>query len=180
MKSRIIAGLLALILGVFGIHRFYLRDIGGGIFYVFLFIITNSFWFPVTWILGIIEGIRLFNMSNQEFDSKYNKNFVDYREIPGRRAENYRNTRDQRVPQKEIQTSGYFLKNPFRKVHWKSTTIMILRVQFQTIQKHWIFLPTIRNCISRLRGLIHLRKIRNWHSDISTQQFSMEWKIPLK
>ncbi|MBK7095969.1 MAG: NINE protein [Saprospiraceae bacterium] len=116
MKSRIIAGLLALILGVFGIHRFYLRDIGGGIFYVFLFIITNSFWFPVTWILGIIEGIRLFNMSNQEFDSKYNKNFVDYREIPGRRAENYRNTRDQRVPQKRDTNFRIFpKKNPFRK-----------------------------------------------------------------
>jgi TM2 domain-containing membrane protein YozV len=116
MKSRIIAGLLALILGIFGIHRFYLRDIGGGIFYVFLFIITNKFLFPVTWILGIIEAIRLFNMSNQEFDSKYNKNFVDYREIPGRRAENYRNTRDQRVPQKRDTSFRIFpKKNPFKK-----------------------------------------------------------------
>jgi TM2 domain-containing membrane protein YozV len=116
MKSRIIAGLLALILGVFGIHRFYLRDIGGGIFYIILFIITNSFWFPVTGILGLIEAIRLFNMSNQEFDEKYNKNYLEFQEIPGRRAENYRNRRDHRVPQKRDTSFRIFpKKNPFKK-----------------------------------------------------------------
>ena len=115
MKSRIVAGLLALILGIFGIHRFYLRDIGGGIFYVFLFIITSSI-FPVTGILGLIEAIRLFNMSNKEFDEKYNKNFVDYREMPGRRPENYRNRREQRLPRKR--DTGFRIfpkKNPFKK-----------------------------------------------------------------
>ena len=71
-NNRIIAGLLAFIGGTFGIHRFYLNDIGGGIFYIFLFFITSSF-FPVTMVLGIIEALRLFNMSPEAFDEKYNK-----------------------------------------------------------------------------------------------------------
>lgn len=116
MKSRILAGLLSLILGTFGIHRFYLRDIGGGIFYIILFIITNSFWFPVTGILGLIEAIRLFNMSNQEFDEKYNKGHVDYREIPGRRPGSFRNSRDLRPAERKDQGFRIFpKKNPFRK-----------------------------------------------------------------
>jgi TM2 domain-containing membrane protein YozV len=114
MKSRIIAGLLALILGVFGIHRFYLRDIGGGIFYIALFAITRSLWFPVTWILGLIEAIRLFNMSNQEFDAKYNKAYVN--EIPAGRPGSFRNSREQRATVKKDQSFRIFpKKNPFRK-----------------------------------------------------------------
>ena len=58
--------------GIFGIHRFYLNDIGGGIFYIFLFFITVKF-FPVTMVLGIIEALRLFNMDPEEFDKKYNQ-----------------------------------------------------------------------------------------------------------
>lgn len=70
-NNRIIAGLLAFIGGAFGIHRFYLNDIGGGVFYIFLFFVTARF-FPVTVLLGVIEAIRLFNMSPEEFDEKYN------------------------------------------------------------------------------------------------------------
>ena len=70
-NNKIIAGLLAFVGGIFGIHRFYLNDIGGGIFYIFLFFITIKF-FPVTLILGIIEAMRLFNMDPEEFDKKYN------------------------------------------------------------------------------------------------------------
>jgi len=71
-NNRIIAGLLAFIGGTFGIHRFYLNDPGGGIFYIVLFFITMKF-FPVTMILGIIEAFRLFNMDPDEFDKKYNQ-----------------------------------------------------------------------------------------------------------
>lgn len=70
-NNRIIAGLLAFVGGIFGIHRFYLGDVGGGIFYIFLFFITIKF-FPVTLILGIIEAMRLFNMDPEAFDAKYN------------------------------------------------------------------------------------------------------------
>lgn len=78
-NNRIIAGLLAFVGGIFGIHKFYLNDIGGGIFYLFLFFITIKF-FPVTLILGIIEAMRLFNMDPEEFDAKYNKGKLSGRE----------------------------------------------------------------------------------------------------
>lgn len=71
-NNRIIAGLLAFIGGTFGIHRFYLNDVGGGIFYIVLFFITMKF-FPVTMVLGIIEALKLFNMDPEEFDKKYNQ-----------------------------------------------------------------------------------------------------------
>jgi TM2 domain-containing membrane protein YozV len=116
MKSRIIAGLLSLFLGSFGIHRFYLKDIPGGIFYIFLFFITFKWFFPVSGILGIIEAVRIFNMSNREFDEKYNKAFVNYKGSEGRRREDFRNIRDSRPAQHRDSSFRIFPKrNPFKK-----------------------------------------------------------------
>lgn len=118
MKNRIIAGLLALLLGVVGAHRFYLRDTGGGIFYIVLLILSNIFLkFPVTWILGIIEAIRLFNMSPEEFDQKYNREFIELRDIPARGRQRYRNVRKESSPVKKSDKKIRIFpkKNPFRK-----------------------------------------------------------------
>jgi TM2 domain-containing membrane protein YozV len=88
-NNRIIAGLLAFVGGIFGIHRFYLNDPGGGIFYIFLFFITIKF-FPVTMILGIIEALRLFNMDPDEFDKKYNQKGRSPRERRWQERPDYR------------------------------------------------------------------------------------------
>ncbi|MEZ4906421.1 MAG: NINE protein [Saprospiraceae bacterium] len=115
MKNRILAGLLALIFGAFGVHRFYLKDIGGGIFFVFLTLITQRF-FPVGAILGILDAIRIFNMSNQEFDEKYNKAFVPGSTRGNTSTNEYRNTR--RANRKKKQESSFRVfpkKNPFKK-----------------------------------------------------------------
>lgn len=89
-KSKTTAAILALAAGVVGGHKLYLNDIGGFFTYlVLLFIIGNVFGFPITLIMGLFEGLRLLNMSNQEFDSKYNGGYVqrvDTR-IEKRRAE---------------------------------------------------------------------------------------------
>jgi|GEM_PF-524168 TM2 domain-containing membrane protein YozV len=100
-NNRIIAGLLAFIGGTFGIHKFYLGDIGGGIFYVFLFFITIKF-FPVTMILGIIEALRLFKMDPETFDEKYNKGIRGKsRRFQGKNQPRY--TRDEREERSETQ-----------------------------------------------------------------------------
>lgn len=65
-KSRITAALLAIIIGDFGIHHFYLRHIGLG----FLYLIFFWTWIPA--IIGFIEGIIYLCMSDEEFDYKYN------------------------------------------------------------------------------------------------------------
>lgn len=121
MKNRILAGLLALLLGTFGVHRFYLKDFGGGIFYLFLLFITAKFAFPVTGILGVLEAIRIFNMSNKEFDEKYNKDKTeDWDKFESRRRRRstekpaHKNTRE--VRRKPTRRKSIFPKrNPFRK-----------------------------------------------------------------
>jgi len=113
MKNRVLAGLLALLLGTIGAHRFYLKDFPGGIFYIFLLFITSRLSFPVTGILGVIEAIRIFNMSNEEFDEKYNKEYVEPKRAKRGTAE-HRNVRE--VKKRRKRKKSFFPKrNPFKK-----------------------------------------------------------------
>jgi len=66
MKNKFIAALLAIFLGGFGIHKFYLGQTGQGIF-MLLFA-----WTGIPEIIGIIQGILLLVMTQKEFDRKYN------------------------------------------------------------------------------------------------------------
>ncbi|HMQ08776.1 MAG TPA: NINE protein [Saprospiraceae bacterium] len=71
-KNKILAGILAFFLGGFGIHKFYLGKTGSGIFYLIIFFMTSRF-FPVSFILGWIDAVRLITMSEEAFNRKYNK-----------------------------------------------------------------------------------------------------------
>lgn len=64
-KNKIVAGLLALFLGGFGIHKFYLGRVGLGIVYL-LFC-----WTGIPTIIAFIEGILYFCMSEEKFIKKY-------------------------------------------------------------------------------------------------------------
>ena len=64
-KSRVLAGLLALLLGTFGVHKFYLGRIGQGIVYVIFF------WTWIPALLGICEGIYYLTMNEDAFCRKY-------------------------------------------------------------------------------------------------------------
>lgn len=64
-KSKTTAGILAILLGDFGVHKFYLGQIGMGILYL-LFC-----WTGVPGIIGIIEGIIYLTQSDAEFAAKY-------------------------------------------------------------------------------------------------------------
>ena len=65
-RSRVTAALLAILLGHFGVHKFYLGKPGMGILYL-LFC-----WTFIPTILGFIEGIVYLTMSDASFDAKYN------------------------------------------------------------------------------------------------------------
>ena len=67
MKDKNVAGILALFLGWVGIHRFYLGQVGLGILYAVFF------WFPLIWLISLIDAIVLFSMNKEVFDVKYNK-----------------------------------------------------------------------------------------------------------
>lgn len=67
-KNKIVAGILGILLGSFGVHNFYLGAVGAGVVDI-----------AVTWLtcglgglLPLIEGIMLLVMSDAEFDAKYN------------------------------------------------------------------------------------------------------------
>ena len=64
-KSKLAAALFALFLGGLGIHKFYLGQIGWGIGYLLLC------WTGIPFIVGIIEGILLLVMSDEEFVKRY-------------------------------------------------------------------------------------------------------------
>jgi TM2 domain-containing membrane protein YozV len=64
-KNRVAAGLFAILLGTFGVHKFYLGQIGQGILYLCLF------WTGIPSIVGIVEGILYLTKSDAEFAAAY-------------------------------------------------------------------------------------------------------------
>ncbi|MCU6797344.1 MULTISPECIES: TM2 domain-containing protein [Paenibacillus] len=65
MKSKTTAGILAILLGSLGVHKFYLGKIGLGVVYI-LFC-----WTGIPGIIGLIEGILYLTKTEEEFQSKY-------------------------------------------------------------------------------------------------------------
>lgn len=89
MKEKNVAGILALFLGGLGVHRFYLGQTGLGIFYLIFC------WFPVIWIVGLIDAIAFFSMDQEVFDRKYNRQYERRRDTDYDRREYHRRLRDE-------------------------------------------------------------------------------------
>ena len=67
MKDKTTAGLLAICLGGFGAHRFYLNQPGIGLVYlIFCLSLIPS-------LIGLIEGIQYLVMSQHDFDVRFNR-----------------------------------------------------------------------------------------------------------
>ncbi|ENV56471.1 NINE protein [Acinetobacter soli] len=64
-KSKIAAGVLALFLGGFGVHKFYLGKVGQGILYLLFF------WTFIPAIIAFFEAIIYFCTSDENFAKKY-------------------------------------------------------------------------------------------------------------
>ncbi len=64
-KNKVVAGLLAIFLGGFGIHKFYLGKIGQGILYLIFC------WTFIPAVIGFFEGIIYLATSDENFESKY-------------------------------------------------------------------------------------------------------------
>lgn len=71
MKDKNIAAIISFIFGAFGIHRFYLGQVGLGITYLIFF------WTGITTVIGIIDAIILLSMDQREFDHKYNWRYME-------------------------------------------------------------------------------------------------------
>ncbi len=64
-RSRIVAALLAFFLGSFGVHKFYLGQIGMGVLYLLFF------WTFIPTVISFIEFILLLIMSNKTFNQRF-------------------------------------------------------------------------------------------------------------
>lgn len=64
-RSRSVAILLAILLGTFGAHKFYLHSPGQGFVYLLLC------WTLIPTITGFLEGLYYLFMSDQKFQEKY-------------------------------------------------------------------------------------------------------------
>ena len=64
-KDRTTAGILALLLGGIGAHKFYLGDTGLGILYLCFF------WTFIPALVGLIEGILYLTKTDEEFQQRY-------------------------------------------------------------------------------------------------------------
>lgn len=121
MKNKYVASALAIMFGMFGAHKFYLRDPGAGIFYVMLFVMTSRF-LPISMFLAFVDAMRYLMMSTEEFDRKFNKTY--YKERPRtrrkdrrrRRTDEYYEVNRPRTQQQRKTTRKPRIKNnPFKK-----------------------------------------------------------------
>lgn len=70
-KSRGVAALLAILLGTLGIHYFYCGKTGAGIGFLLVSLLSCGILGTVTAILALISGIKMFCMTNEQFDQTY-------------------------------------------------------------------------------------------------------------
>ncbi|MEO0338202.1 MAG: TM2 domain-containing protein, partial [Bacteroidota bacterium] len=73
MKDKNVAGILALFFGWLGMHRFYLGQVGLGIFFAFLTIVSQGEALPLVMFFSVIDAIVFFSQDKDKFDLKYNK-----------------------------------------------------------------------------------------------------------
>lgn len=64
-KSKTTAGVLAILFGGFGVHKFYLGSMGFGVLYL-LFC-----WTGIPFFVSFIEGILILSTSDNDFNSRY-------------------------------------------------------------------------------------------------------------
>lgn len=110
MRDKTKAGLFALFLGGLGIHRFYLGQVGLGLLYFFL-----VFFFGISVLLGIIDAIAFFNMSDEEFDRKYNSagQSASYDRRGRQYGPPHRRGKTPPIP-RNVQAAGKDIQNPYK------------------------------------------------------------------
>ena len=68
-KDKTAAGILAILLGWLGVHQFYLGSMVTGIILIAASVVSCGILGSV---LGIIEGIMILTMTDEEFNRRYN------------------------------------------------------------------------------------------------------------
>ena len=82
-RNKTIAGFIALFLGGFGFHKFYLKQYKTGIIYLLLC------WTVIPGIISIFEAIGLFTTSKTKFNFLYNEGNVNQQSSKAYKIEQY-------------------------------------------------------------------------------------------
>jgi TM2 domain-containing membrane protein YozV len=69
--KKIIAGVLAILLGSLGIHKFVLGYTNEGLIMLLVTLLTCGFAGTIMWIIGLIEGILYLTKTDEEFVETY-------------------------------------------------------------------------------------------------------------
>lgn len=101
MKNKTVAGILALVAGYMGLHRFYLGQVGLGIAYIVLLpiFLINNLWFLL--LIGVFDAVILFSMDQGAFDAKYNKGLEGRQDALQGRGANRQQNRNQRYEDRD-------------------------------------------------------------------------------
>jgi TM2 domain-containing membrane protein YozV len=70
-NRKLVAGILGILLGGLGIHKFYLGMNTPGIIMLVVTLVTCGFGGFITGIIGIVEGIMYLTKSDQDFYQQY-------------------------------------------------------------------------------------------------------------
>jgi TM2 domain-containing membrane protein YozV len=70
-KSKVVAGVLGILLGAFGVHKFYLGYTKEGIILLAVSLVSFGMLAWASSIVGLIEGIMYLTKSDQEFEQTY-------------------------------------------------------------------------------------------------------------
>ena len=70
-KSKVVAGILGILVGSLGIHKFYLGYKKEGLIMLLVTILTCGFGGAVMAVIGLIEGIMYITKSDEEFKATY-------------------------------------------------------------------------------------------------------------
>ncbi len=70
-KSKVAAGVLALLLGTIGIHKFYLGYTSQGLIMLLVSLLTLGIGAAIMAVIALIEGILYLTKSDAEFDAVY-------------------------------------------------------------------------------------------------------------
>jgi TM2 domain-containing membrane protein YozV len=68
-KDKTTAGILGILLGGLGVHQFYLGSVGTGFILIAITFITCG----IGAVLGLVEGILILVMSDEDFNKRYNE-----------------------------------------------------------------------------------------------------------
>ncbi|MEM9007352.1 MAG: TM2 domain-containing protein [Cyanobacteria bacterium P01_F01_bin.86] len=70
-EKKILAGVLAIILGSLGIHKFILGYTTEGLIMLLVTLLTCGLGGTVMWVIGLIEGIMYLTKTDEEFTATY-------------------------------------------------------------------------------------------------------------